>query len=358
MNQLFRLAGSLALVVFVGVTTVSAANGVWTSADDKTLPEDFAIQGEYESESEPELGAQIIALGDGQFQAVIIPGGLPTTGHPGDKKCLLHGEKTGPGAAKFKGAEGNRKYLGNKPAEFSATKAFPPAGQDAFEEAVVGNGVLTVVGSDGKVQRLKKFIRESPTAGKEPPGNAIVLFNGTAEDLTHWKGGRVDEQTKLLNTDGKDILTAEKFNNYTMHLEFKLPYKPAGRGQGRGNSGFYQVDHYEVQILDSFGLAGLNNECGGVYQIKDPDVNMCFPPLSWQTYDVEFANAVTAADGKVKTPAKMTVKLNGVVIHDNIELPRKTGGSRRDAIGTPGPIKLQGHGNPLQFRNVWIVPGK
>ena len=114
------------------------------------------------------------------------------------------------------------------------------------------------------------------------------------------------------------------------------------------------MDHYEVQILDSFGLEGKNNECGGVYTKADPIVNMCLPPLQWQTYDVEFTNSVSE-DGKKVKNARMTLKHNGVVIHKDLEINGKTGGSRRDLEGTPGPIKLQGHGNPLQFRNVWIV---
>jgi hypothetical protein len=179
------------------------------------------------------------------------------------------------------------------------------------------------------------------------------LFDG--KNTEHWTGGRLDEKTGLLNTDGKDILTKQKFNNYTMHLEFLLPYRPDARGQGRGNSGFYQVDLYEVQILDSFGLDGKNNECGGVYQLSDPKVNMCLPPLVWQAYDVEFTNAKIDAAGKKTEPAHLTVKLNGVVVQDDLKLQGKTGGSRPDPEGTPGPIKLQGHGNPLQFRNIWIV---
>ena len=164
--------------------------------------------------------------------------------------------------------------------------------------------------------------------------------------------------TKLLNTDGKDILTREKFSDYTMHIEFMLPYRPRARGQGRGNSGFYQVDHYEMQILDSFGLEGRNNECGGIYTKADPLVNMCSPPLTWPTYDVEFTNAVADGTGKKTKNAILTARHNGVLIHDKLDIPGKTGGSRNDPEGTPGPIKLQGHGNPLQFRNVWIVPKK
>ena len=209
--------------------------------------------------------------------------------------------------------------------------------------------------SGKKTFTLKKVHRLSLAMGAKPPEGAIVLFDGTGKE--EWKGGRLDEKTKLLNTDGKDILTTRKFNNYTMHVEFLLPYRPAARGQGRGNSGFYQVDHYEVQILDSFGLEGKNNECGGVYSKKASDVNMCLPPLSWQTYDVEFTNAVMENGKKVKN-AVMTVKLNGVVIHDQYEIPGKTGGSRNEPEGTPGAIKLQGHGNPLQFRNIWIVEKK
>lgn len=137
-----------------------------------------------------------------------------------------------------------------------------------------------------------------------------------------------------------------------------LPYRPDGRGQGRGNSGFYQVDHYELQILDSFGLDGLNNECGGFYTKAAPKVNLCLPPLAWQTYDVEFTNAVQGPDGKKARSAVATVRHNGVLIHENQEISGPTGGHRSDPEGTPGPLKLQGHGNPLQFRNLWIVEKK
>jgi hypothetical protein len=136
-----------------------------------------------------------------------------------------------------------------------------------------------------------------------------------------------------------------------------LPFRPEGRGQGRANSGFYQVLMYEVQVLDSFGLDGKDNECGGVYTKKAPSVNMCLPPLVWQTYDAEFTNAV-AEGGKVVKKARLTLKHNGVVVHDDIEINGKTGGSRNDPEGTPGPLLLQGHGNPVLFRNIWVVEKK
>src|SRR5262249_14456298 len=142
---------------------------------------------------------------------------------------------------------------------------------------------------DGQSFTLKKTVRTSPTLGQKAPAGATVLFDGSNTDA--WQGGRLDKATGFLNTDGKDIKSKQNLNNYSIHLEFLLPYRPAGRGQGRGNSGFYQVDLYEVQVLDTFGLAGLNNECGGVYTQVAPSVNMCLPPLQWQTYDIDFTNA-------------------------------------------------------------------
>jgi hypothetical protein len=347
-NTLMLIALTLGLNTF-------AAPGLWTDAKDKTLPADFKVQGEYLGELSCgcDVGAQVIALAGGEFQMVIYPGGLPGDGwDKGDDRSLFSGKLQGKKAV-FSNAIGKRRYLGGRANEFSATRQYPPKGQKEGE-AVIENGKLT--GTYGKKKiTMERIERKSPTLGAKPPKGAVVLFNGANKD--EWNGGRLDEKTKLLNTDGRDIRTKRNFQNYTMHMEFLLPFKPAARGQGRGNSGFYQVDHYEVQILDSFGLEGVHNECGGVYSKLASKVNGCLPPLQWQTYDVEFTNAVSK-DGKKVKNARMTLKLNGIVIHDNVEITGKTGGSRGGAEGTPGPIKLQGHGNPLQFRNVWIVEKK
>ena len=112
-----------------------------------------------------------------------------------------------------------------------------------------------------------------------------------------------------------------------------------------------------MQILDSFGLEGKDNECGGVYTRLAPKVNMCLPPLQWQTYDVEFTNAVREGD-KVVKKARITSKHNGVLVHDNAEIAGVTGGARNEPEGTPGVLRLQGHGNPLQFKNIWVVEKK
>jgi hypothetical protein len=344
----------LCLLAAAGLAAPLAAQpkdkGVWTDPNDPTLPVDFKIQGEYAGEH---TGAQVIALGKGTFQAVIFPGGLPGAGWDGKNKSLMAG-KLDVEKATFEPAKGTRKYLAQKPEEFSATSKFPPVGQKDYTGTADGS-TLKIQTDDGKAIELKKTTRESDTMGAKPPSGAIVLFDGTNKDA--WTGGRVDEKTHFLNTDGQDIRTKQRFNNYTAHVEFLLPYRPDARGQGRGNSGFYQVDMYEVQILDSFGLDGKDNECGGVYTKLAPKVNMCLPPLVWQTYDAEFTNAV-AEGGKVAKKARLTLKHNGVVVHDDREINGKTGGARNDAEGTPGPLQLQGHGNPLQFRNVWVVEKK
>jgi len=321
--------------------------GTFTDATDPKLPADYQYQGEYAAEG---LGAQVIALDKGAFQAVLYPGGLPGAGWDGKNKILMEG-KLKEKSVILHAAKGKKRYLGNSPAEFSATRDFPPQGHKEYSGVISGKK-LEGKTDKGKTFSLTKANRVSPTMVKKSPKGAIVLFDGSNKD--EWQGGRVDEKTKLLNTDGSDIRTKRKFNDYLMHIEFLLPYRPAARGQGRGNSGFYQVDHYEMQILDSFGLEGLNNECGGIYSKKASDVNGCFPPLSWQTYDIDFKNA-RSKDGKKTANAILTARLNGILIHNGYEIPGKTGGSRGDPEGTPGPIKLQGHGNPLQFRNIWIL---
>jgi hypothetical protein len=350
--------GVVAMVLGLNSPLANAQKEVWTDPEDSTLPEDFKIQGEYVGETKDgqKVGAQVIALGKGAFQMVLFPGGLPGAGWDGERKVLMDGQLQDDGSAKFETVKGKKTYLAQSPKEFAATSKwteFPPPGQREGHAEIKGEQIEGNMTEGEEVFTLKKTTRKSDSMGKKPPEGAVVLFDG--KNTEHWNGGRLDEKTGLLNTDGKDIVTKEKFNNYTMHLEFLLPYRPDARGQGRGNSGFYQVDHYEVQILDSFGLDGKNNECGGVYQLADPKVNMCLPPLVWQTYDVEFTNAKTNDKGELTAPVKMTVKHNGVVIHENLELKEVTGGARNEPMGTPGPIKLQGHGNPLQFRNIWIV---
>lgn len=349
MNPLLRLCLALALsCVLQPVTAADGNSKVWTTPKADDIPQDFKFQGEYVATG---IGVQVIALGNNAFQGVVYPGGLPGSGWNEEERSLMSGKIKGRRAV-FEPATGERSYLAADPDRFSASKSYPPNGNQSFSASINrGARQLTLVAGNGLTLKLSKIARRSPTLGMKPIEGATVLFDGTNTSL--FNGGRLDEETKLLNTDGKDIRTTKSFQNYTMHLEFMLPYRPDARGQGRGNSGFYQVDHYELQILDSFGLEGVNNECGGIYTKANPSINMCLPPLRWQTYDVQFRNAIREGDSKVKN-ATLTVWHNGVKIHDQLEITGKTGGSRPAPEGTPGPIKLQGHGNPLQFRNIWI----
>jgi hypothetical protein len=150
------------------------------------------------------------------------------------------------------------------------------------------------------------------------------------------------------------VFTKEKFGDHQLHIEFRTPFMPKSFGQARGNSGVYVQSRYEVQVLDSFGLDGKSNECGGIYSIAEPAVNMCLPPLSWQTYDIDFTAARYNDSGEKTQNARVTVRHNGVVIHNNIELPHGTPGRHAEGPG-PDDLFLQDHGNPVAFRNIWLI---
>ena len=296
-----------------------------TFIDAEKAGPDFAVQGEYAGKvgEDGVLGAQVVALGNGKFDAVLCPKGLPGAGW--DKTRIVLSGETRDGATVFTGTGG----MGS-----------------------IKDGVFTGKREDGSAFTLKKVHRESPTLGAKPPEGAIVLFDGTSVDA--WVNGRLQEGNLL----GVGTRTKLAFKDYTIHVEFRTPYMPLARGQGRGNSGMYFHDQYECQILDSFGLTGENNECGGIYKFAKPAVNMCLPPLSWQTYDAEFTMARFDADGKRIKPAAATVRHNGVLIHENFEFPGGNGGGGLNDESVPGPVFFQDHGNPVHFRNVWLVEKK
>ena len=261
----------------------------------------------------------------------------------------------------FTVASGNRAYVAatrgreQKPSStrVSLLTQFPPGGHKPCTARIAGDIMKGEV--DGASFSLNKTIRKSPTLGQKPPPSAIVLFDGS--NMKEWTGGSIHKKFATLMPEPSDLMSRRKFHNYTAHLELLLPYQPAYRSQDRGNSGFYQVHHYEIQILDSFGMDGAHNESGGIYSHKGSDVNMCLPPLVWQTVDVEFTNAVVKDGRKIKD-AVITVHHNGVVIHDKFEIPGKSKYGTRShlQLGNPGPFMLQNHREPLQFRNIWVLP--
>ena len=288
----------------------------------ETAGKDYRDQGEYKNDWG---GIQVIALGLDRFRLVIFKGGLPGQGWDGTPRVEVEGKREGE-AVQFKNEKNGWIYT-------------------------VAGGVLTTRTDTGEVYTMNRVERASPTLGAKPPAGAIVLFDGKGTD--EWTDGHVDERGLLQSgTTGK-----RAFQDFHAHVEFLLPFKPLGRGQDRGNSGFYLQNRYEVQVLDSFGLKGENNECGGIYSKTRPSVNMCFPPLVWQTYDIDFEAAQYDADGKKTRKAVVTMKHNGVSIHDKVEIDGSTGGG---APETPagGPFQLQGHGNPVFYRNLWAVEKK
>ncbi len=297
---------------------------------------DFAIQGEYEAEvlrgaEKKKIGVQVIAKGDGKFEGRFYSDGLPGAGWNETEAFTWKTKADGGKVAIIANIRGVEEDLGN-----------------------IEAGKIRLNGPNGETTELKKVERKSPTEGAKAPEGAIVLFGGI-DDISKWNGGKIKELAdgKYLDVGCK---TKQAFTNYKLHVEFRLPFMPKAGGQGRGNSGVYMQDRYEVQVLDSFGLKGLNNECGGVYTIAAPKLNMCLPPLQWQTYDIDFTAAKYDGDKKVKN-AVITAKHNGVTIHDHQEIAKETGGGQKEA-NTPGPIQLQNHGDPVVFRNIWILETK
>jgi hypothetical protein len=194
-----------------------------------------------------------------------------------------------------------------------------------------------------------------------PPDGAVVLFDGKGLDGWVKRDGKSKPEWKLVGGDAMeahngDIITEKPFDgHFKLHVEFRVPYLPDAKGQGRGNSGVYVQGRYEVQVLDSYGLESKNNDCGAIYEVSAPLVNACKAPTVWQSYDIEFT-APKCENGKKTEPARMTVYHNGVKIQDDVKIPvDNTRAGRGGDPCTPGPIMLQDHGNPVQFRNVWLV---
>lgn len=291
---------------------------------------DYRFQGEYRGwqRSRPSLRStepvaiQVIAQGDGKFAATKYYGGLPGEGWFGGARYLLAGAMTGDVVTL----------------------------ESENYDVVVEEDQATIMTTDGRrAGQLQKVYRISPTMGAEPPAGAIVLFDGTNTD--HFKNAQVTDDGHLM----AGTETKQGFGDFRLHAEFRLPYKPHARGQARGNSGFYLQSRYEVQVLDSFGLEGVENECGALYKTKRPDFNMCLPPLRWQTYDIDLTSPKFDEQGNKVANMRISVWHNGVLIHDDAEIPNKTGAGKPEGP-EPIPTKLQDHGNPVVYRNIWLIP--
>lgn len=288
------------------------------------------------------LRAQIIAEGGGNYQAIVRIGeeweqspGLTIMGKTEDNKTV------------FSGTVDVGYDLGG------TYKVTATIAESKFAGRFVGDE------RSGSIE-MSKVDKTPASLGATPPAGALMLFDG--KDLNAWQQTDGKPAKWKLTQDGAmevtkgSIITKQKFQNCKLHVEFRTPYMPEARGQARGNSGVYLQGRYEIQVLDSFGLEATEGDCGGIYGVAPPKVNACLPPMEWQTYDVTFyAPKFDNAGNKLKD-AEVTVEHNGKIIHDQLSLPAPTGGSLNQDVTKPGGLMLQDHENPVQYRNIWLLP--
>ena len=197
----------------------------------------------------------------------------------------------------------------------------------------------------------------------KPPSDAVVLFDG--KGLSQWRsqsGGPAawKIQDGVLETvKGAGIIVSRpEFGDCHLHVEWATPPVPVGDSQGRGNSGVFLMEKYEIQVLDSYqNKTYADGSAGAIYGQYPPHVNASRPPGQWQTYDIIFHAPRFDAAGKVLRPARFTVLHNGIVVQDHAEVTGPTLNRVRapyEAHAAKLPISLQDHGNPVRFRNIWV----
>ncbi len=197
-----------------------------------------------------------------------------------------------------------------------------------------------------------------PGDSHQPPSDAIILFDG--KDLSKWDAGKGwTVQDGYVQAGGEGgITTKQGFGDCQLHLEFATPEKVEGEGQGRGNSGVYLMNKYELQILDSYNnKTYFDGQCGAIYKQYPPLVNACRKPGEWQSYDIIFTAPRFCESGTLKSPAYMTVFQNGVLIQNHVEIQGNTYWASPPSYEKHEdklPVHIQNHGNPIRFRNIWI----
>jgi len=339
------LFAALLLTPFVSLMAADASAkkpALKVYSDPEHVDADFKFQGEYTGTvaqgggASAKLGAQVRALGNGVFRTMFFVGGLPGDGWDG--KTIVQKapstDTTTPSDAKL---QGDKVVI------------------DQVYKATCDG--LSVVGQTdaGAAFELKRIARQSPTMGARAPAGAVVLFDGSNVDA--WQKGACMTPQKWI-TSAAGATTVRKFQDFTLHLEFMISYMPETQTiYQRPNSGVYLQRRYEIQVLDSFGVVEGVHDCGVLYAQVTPAVNMCYPPLTWQTYDIDFTAArFNAAGAKIKS-ARCTVKLNGVVTIDDVAIKGPTPGGIAETA-EPGCLYLQAHGHPSFYRNVWLVEKK
>ena len=311
-------------------------------SDPEHVDSDFKYQGEYTGTiaqgngTVVGLGAQVRVLGGGSFRTMFYAGGLPGDGWDG--KTII--QKT-PTTDTTTPADAT--LLGDKVVIAQVYQA------TCDGQSIVGHT------DAGAVFELKRIARQSPTMGASAPAGAVVLFDG--RNMDEWQKGACMTPQKWISS-ATGATTVRKFQDFTLHLEFMVSYMPETQTiYQRPNSGVYLQRRYEIQVLDSFGIVMGKHDCGVLYAQVTPAVNMCYPPLTWQTYDIDLTAARFDAAGKKTKPARCTVKLNGVITIDDVEIKGPTPGGIAESP-EPASLYLQAHGHPSFFRNIWLVEKK
>lgn len=298
--------------------------------DPASTDADFPFTGEFVGKfRDADFAFQVLVLGAGKFDAVLCPGGLPGAGWTRQPALRQH-------------VSGKR--------ESDAPDAGVRFSSNGWMGLLKGDVIELRDFKGGSAGRLQRVERKSETLGAKPPEGAVVLFDGTSV-AAFQDGAKMTKDGLLM----QGCTTKDAFGDCLLHIEFRVPYMPEASGQARGNSGVYLASRYEVQVLDSFGLKGENNECGGIYTVAKPEVNMCLPPLTWQTYDIEFKAPLFDDKGVKTADAQLTVRHNGVLIHDKVTVPKPTTSAPVSTDGKLGTLYLQDHGCPVGYRNIWLV---
>ncbi|MCF7973173.1 MAG: DUF1080 domain-containing protein [Phycisphaerae bacterium] len=299
----------------------------------------------------------------GEYDGTYYPDGLQTM--PASAKVVAEGDDvfyrimitTTPGQKNQDG--GNIELYGHRK---GSTLIIADRAGGYYWHGQIQNDHLSVRSEYGQHFELQKISRKSPKEGLKPPQDAVVLLafkEGVTPDMSAWTNAEwkaLDNGAMSVNKGGNE--TKQHFGDIKhFHLEFKLPLEPNNRGQGRANSGVYFAGEFEVQVLDSFGLVHTSGDCGGLYNRARARVNACLPPETWQTYDVTFRAPRLNSDGTVRENPRITVIHNGITIQDDVEI-EYSGDRWKGKSEATGPIHLQDHGHPVQYRNIWLVKGQ
>ncbi|HJS73197.1 MAG TPA: DUF1080 domain-containing protein [Vicinamibacteria bacterium] len=197
-----------------------------------------------------------------------------------------------------------------------------------------------------------------PGSGAAPPSDAVVLFDG--ESLAEWRDPKwkLEDGAVTVVAGTGSLVSRREFGDVQLHIEWRTPAKVEGEGQGRGNSGVFLMERYEVQVLDSYeNETYVNGQAGSIYKQHVPLVNASRGPGEWQSYDIVFVAPRFRPDGALERPGTFTVFHNGVLIQNHVEVKGTTtnvGEPVYKAHPQKAPLALQDHQNPVSYRNIWV----